>query len=338
MLSWCEFVSLGEIDADTVSGCLFDLQLEDDLANSTYNHYRDALSCFCNWLVRGKRLSGNPIEFVERLSAEADIRHRRRALTSKEFADLINAAMNSKKKIQTYTGVERARIYITAYYTGLRRRELGHLKKTNFKLDASPPTLTVRANISKHRKEDVIPINDDLVAMIKEWTIGFDDEQLLFPKLDKRKTWLMVKKDLEAAGIPYKNSEGIADFHAAGRHTYITELLRNGVTLAETMKLARHSDVRMTMRYAHIGIDDQAKAVQNLPRQDTGRKRANSTGQDESSTDNGKHEKKSQNPDECEGSGSKSHGSSIVVKDGQKRRTRGSNPQPLRAIDFESTC
>jgi hypothetical protein len=63
----------------------------------------------------------------------------------------------------------------------------------------------------------------------------------------------MVKKDLERVGIPYETEEGIADFHAAGRHTHIPELLRNGATLPEAKELARHSDVNMTMRYTHIG-------------------------------------------------------------------------------------
>ena len=75
----------------------------------------------------------------------------------------------------------------------------------------------------------------------------------------------MVRKDLERVGIPYETAEGIADFHAAGRHTYITELLRNGATIPEARELARHSDVNMTMRYTHIGIDDQAKALSQLP-------------------------------------------------------------------------
>jgi len=75
----------------------------------------------------------------------------------------------------------------------------------------------------------------------------------------------MVKKDLERVGIPYETEDGIADFHAAGRHTHITELLRNGTSLPEAKKLARHSDINMTMRYTHIGIADQAKAVANLP-------------------------------------------------------------------------
>ncbi len=31
------------------------------------------------------------------------------------------------------------------------------------------------------------------------------------------------------------------------------------------MELARHSDVKMTMRYTHIAIDDQADALKKLP-------------------------------------------------------------------------
>ncbi|MBI2805508.1 MAG: site-specific integrase [Planctomycetes bacterium] len=74
----------------------------------------------------------------------------------------------------------------------------------------------------------------------------------------------MVKKDLARVGIPYETDEGVADFHAAGRHTYITELLRNGASLPEAKELARHTDVKMTMRYTHIGLDDQSKAIAGL--------------------------------------------------------------------------
>jgi hypothetical protein len=71
--------------------------------------------------------------------------------------------------------------------------------------------------------------------------------------------------DLERIGVPYETAQGIADFHAAGRHTHVTQLLRNGATLPEAKELARHSDVKMTMRYAHIGLEDQAEAIRRLP-------------------------------------------------------------------------
>jgi hypothetical protein len=33
----------------------------------------------------------------------------------------------------------------------------------------------------------------------------------------------------------------------------------------EAKELARHTDIRMTMKYTHVGIEDQAKAVAALP-------------------------------------------------------------------------
>jgi hypothetical protein len=58
---------------------------------------------------------------------------------------------------------------------------------------------------------------------------------------------------------------GVADFHAAGRQTHITELLRNGGSPPEAKELARHTDVNLTTRYTHIGLQRQAKALANLP-------------------------------------------------------------------------
>ena len=53
----------------------------------------------------------------------------------------------------------------------------------------------------------------------------------------------MLRRDLEAAGIPYRTAEGIADFHAL-RHTYASRLVRHGVSVKVAQDLARHSDPR----------------------------------------------------------------------------------------------
>ena len=138
------------------------------------------------------------------------------------------------------------------------------LRSESFDFNGDPATITVEAACSKHRKKDVLPLHPELAASCRAWIESLESEQHLFPNLGKKKTWLMVKKDLESAEIPYTTREGTADFHAAGRHTHITELVRSGVTLAEARELARHSDIRMTMRYAHIGLEDQARAVGKL--------------------------------------------------------------------------
>lgn len=265
VITGCEYTRLGDVNREAVQALLRRLRKSENLGHRTYNHYLQAFDSFCNWCVTTKRMLSNPMLGMERLNAETDVRHKRRALSGDEVSRLIASARASNVSIQCFTGEERARIYILSYMTGLRRNELASLTPRSFALEAPQPTVSVEAVSSKHRKKDVLPLHPDLVEMVKEWIQGVSTTQKLFPNLGKRRTWLMVKKDLESAGIPYETEEGIADFHAAGRHTHITELLRNGASLPEAQKLARHSDIKMTMRYTHIGLADQARAVSHLP-------------------------------------------------------------------------
>lgn len=256
------FESIADFNIAGVESALSSICEEQGLGHKTFNHYVDACFAFCAWLAKkAKRTAGNPLEGIEKLNAEEDVRHQRRALSPVEFAMLVQSARSSGIPIQCYDGETRARIYITSYLTGLRRSEIASLTASSFDLAAKQPTLTVQAAHSKHRRLDVLPMHPDLVSMVPEWISGLAKDQVLFPKLAKRRTWKMVKLDLERVGIAYRTSDGVADFHAAGRHTHITELLRNGASLVEARELARHSDIKMTMKYTHIGLDDQAKAV-----------------------------------------------------------------------------
>jgi hypothetical protein len=68
--------------------------------------------------------------------------------------------------------------------------------------------VTVEAACSKHRREDVLPLHPELAAQLRSWIEGLAPDELFFRLLDNRRTWLMVKKDLERVGIPYETPEG----------------------------------------------------------------------------------------------------------------------------------
>jgi site-specific recombinase XerD len=261
----CNFETLFDISKLAVECCLTEMLDDKEIGHKTYNHYVQAIDSFCNWCVENDRLLGNPLRGLERLNTAVDVRHKRRALNTEDLEKLVRSARDSGEEIQCFSGEDRARMYILSYMTGLRRKEIASLKPRSFDLDANPPTVTVEAACSKHRRLDVLPMHPDLVTLVRSWIAELKPTDVLFPKLAKRRTWLMVKKDLERVGIPYENEDGIADFHAAGRHSHITGLVRSGASLPEAQKLARHTDIKMTMKYTHIGIEDQAKAVSNLP-------------------------------------------------------------------------
>jgi site-specific recombinase XerC len=270
IINGCGFATLAQLNAEFAENWLRQFAKEEDLGNRTYNHYLQALYEFGAWLLQTRRLPVNPFDGIKRRNAEVDIRHRRRALTTGDVEKLVNAARESQEMIQCFDGETRARIYIISFFTALRRNEIASLTPRSFDLRSDPPTVTVQAAFSKHRRLDVLPLHPDLVAMLREWLVGLDLDTVIFPKLGRRRTWLMVKKDLERAGIPYETPEGIADFHACGRHSHVTEVLRSGASLPEARELARHSDIRMTMKYTHVGIRDQADAVSKLPWQRIG--------------------------------------------------------------------
>ena len=120
----------GEITIEAVENALVTLKKATGFGHRTYNHYVQAVDSFCNWLVMTKRLASNPLVGLERLNAEVDIRHRRRALTEQEIGQLVESARYSRKRIQGYSSKLRARLYLTAYFTGLRRSELGSFRPT----------------------------------------------------------------------------------------------------------------------------------------------------------------------------------------------------------------
>ena len=76
----------------------------------------------------------------------------------------------------------------------------------------------------------------------------------------------MIKADLQAAGIDFRDAGGrYADFHSL-RHTFITNLVRSGAHPAVAQALARHSTITLTMnRYTHIMREQETAALAKLP-------------------------------------------------------------------------
>jgi len=76
----------------------------------------------------------------------------------------------------------------------------------------------------------------------------------------------MMREDLAAAGITYRDGAGrVADFHSL-RHTYISNIQRNGASVKVCQELARHSDPKLTLGvYTHLQVQDKTAALDALP-------------------------------------------------------------------------
>ncbi|MCX7421961.1 MAG: tyrosine-type recombinase/integrase [Planctomycetia bacterium] len=278
----CRFLKLADLSASAVANYLLELR-KNGLAIQTSNHYLAAIKSFANWLVNDGRMPSSPLAHLEKLNAKVDVRHERRALSAAELSRVIAAAEVSEKIFRGLDGSTRAMIYRVAVLTGMRAKELASLSQKSFDLESDEPTWTLEAGYSKRRRKDCLPLHHDLVVRLRQWFLGCasrsgDAESVLsfnraaeakrerlFPGTWAEKGAMMLRIDLEAAGIGYLTDDGYADFHGL-RHTFVSNLVASGVSPKIVQILARHSTITLTMdRYAHIGSFDLQSGLASLP-------------------------------------------------------------------------
>ena len=265
ILGGCGFVRLSDLSASRVVEWLAAQRKRGVMGIRTSNYYLTAIKSLCNWMISDKRMSQNPLAHLSALNAETDVRRVRRALPAAEFEKLLTETAGGKP-FRRLTGQDRVVLYLTAVYTGLRESELASLITESFDLEAATPTVTVEAGYSKRRRRDTLPLHRRLVAVLRDWLPTRQPADRVWPGTWWRKGAEMIRRDMTAAGIPYRDGLGrVFDFHAL-RGQFITELGRQGVTLQEAQKLARHSDPRLTANfYTHLELDDLSRAVASLP-------------------------------------------------------------------------
>ena len=91
-----------------------------------------------------------------------------------------------------------------------------------------------------------VPATGGRHAGVAQCAIRPDNAEPDAPVFRRLSRLVLFKKDLAAAGIPYRDAHGrYADFHAL-RHTTNTNLARAGVGERIRMAVMRHSDARLT--------------------------------------------------------------------------------------------
>jgi integrase/recombinase XerD len=287
----CRFHLLRDVDSAKVEQHLARRRQlprsQNGIGPQTSNHICTALVTFGNWLLRTRRLSDNPFIHLPRVNPKLDVRHVRRSLSDDEFRWLL-ATVRTSGRLRKFTGPQREALYATAAYTGLRASELASLTRVSFAFDAAPPTVTVEAAYSKHRRKDVVPLHASLVSLLRGWLPTMPTDGPLWPgkwTTHSGAAVNMIRRDLAAARsawiasanttsereqraasdfLKFQTAEGKADFHSL-RHRFVTELVKAGVQPKDAKELARHSTIVLTMdRYAHVQIQDSAAALNKL--------------------------------------------------------------------------
>ena len=236
---------------------------------ATSNGYLTAIRGFTRWLATGRppRWPHDPLAGLSSLNARTDVRHERRPLNEGELRSVLAAAGASTVIVEELTGRDRMMLYLAAATTGFRASELASLGLRSFDLAGHPPTVKVRAGYTKNKREAVQPLPPDVAEALRGFLAEKQADQPIWPGAWPARAAEMLRQDLTAAGIAYRDEDGrVADFHAL-RHSFVTLLSQSGVGPKVAQELARHSDIRLTMNvYTHAGLFDLAGAVGGLPR------------------------------------------------------------------------
>ena len=184
----------------------------------------------------------NPVKAVRFLPEN---NHQFRTISDGEEAQLLAAASPYLQDLVVF-----------AINTGLRIGEILNLKWKEVDLERCSLQLLVR----KNRQILDVPLNDEALKVIRAWH-GMKKCEFVFYNSETgeqfKDLWLGLKKACKKAGLQSVN------WHTF-RHTFASRLTRRGVDLVTVKELLGHSEVSVTMRYAHTNHDAKARAVKML--------------------------------------------------------------------------
>jgi len=291
----CGFAFWTDITADAVTGFL--LKLADGLPTGkrkvkpasarTINTYLVSAKAFGRWMTRAGRAAVDPLAYLEPRRVAGNRKHIRRALLPEEISFLLHV-VESLPERHGLTGASRSLLYRLCIESGLRASEARSLTRESFHLAGEAPTVAVDAAYTKNSKDDMLPLREATVALLREALAATPAGGRLFtfhkfPQYakmlqrdlaDARAKWLEEAADDEAERERREGTDFLLDVDSTGRvldfhslrHSFASLLASGNVHPRVAQSLLRHSDINLTMSvYTHPYAEQRADAVDKLP-------------------------------------------------------------------------
>jgi site-specific recombinase XerD len=198
----------------------------------------------------------NPVKGIKKLKIP---QKERLSMNDKEIATLL-------KEVKKDTTMRN--IILFGLYTGCRLNELLYLQWKDIDLKEKVIHIRNKEDFkTKTGKTRMIPFGEKLYSVInkmlqidKNVIKLYSPDIYLFSKPDNEKysdsyTTHRFKYYIRKAGLPEKYH-----FHCL-RHTFITNCIKSGINVNYVQALAGHSELKTTLGYTHIGIEDLKKAI-----------------------------------------------------------------------------
>ena len=272
-----ELRSLSAFDFERIKSARLKAKIKPATVNRDLSRIRGALSRAVDWNM----LDTHPLRTVKQAKGADDSRVR--YLTADEEKALRDALAKREKARRTsrerHNAWHKERgskghpvwpkdgftdyllpMVLLAINTGMRRGELLGLEWASVNLPGKLVTIT--AGNAKSRKARHLPLNAEALDVLTRWKKQAGKEaRLVFPSPKTGGRMDNINSSWEEVCDTAKLKD--FRFHDL-RHTFASRLVMAGVDLNTVRELLGHSDIRMTLRYAHLAPDKLAEAVAKL--------------------------------------------------------------------------
>lgn len=147
---------------------------------------------------------------------------------------------------------------ILSLNTGMRQGEIFSLRWENINFEHA--MLTIEGAYAKSGKTRHIPLNTEALQTLKSWREQSDNTDIVFGNKDGQrfdnvnKAWRGILTSAKITNFRWHDM----------RHHFASRLVMASVDLNTVRELLGHSDMSMTLRYAHLAPEHKASAVEKL--------------------------------------------------------------------------
>ncbi len=220
------------------------------ISKNTANHIIASIKFFLRYAASRRIATDNPIlkEIRNYKLEDKDIRFFSKEEISRILKTARDRSLYADGKPTLYP------IIATGIYAGLREKELFNLKWENIDFTRKVIAVTNMEGFkTKSRKNRVIPLHPRLKLIL--WPLR-KQKGLCFDTTNERRIFNRILRES-------KLKEPRVRWHTL-RHTFASQALMVGVSLFTVSKWLGHSDIKTTMKYAHLCPDHSQKEMNRL--------------------------------------------------------------------------
>jgi len=225
------------------------------------NRCQSTIRLFFKVMIKFNQCTTNPAIDLEKAKIE---KKRKPTFLEKQFLDSCTEMVTGKYKLRDIS------IIALMAYAGLRVSEITRMNIND--LNKTSSVLSVRGKGEKWRYVPLPPILNELLKqyLTERLTPKNKKDQYAFfitqfgRRISKRMVQTITEKTLSALVGRYPELQGMTLSAHKLRHSFATDLLKNGTDLRAVQELLGHEDISTTQIYTHVFDEAKKEAMDKV--------------------------------------------------------------------------